>query len=355
MHELKVPNALRPVVDEVVGITDAVCLAMLDEEYADLARRAAAKLARKRPSPLVSGRRGTWAAGIVYALGQVNFLFDPANEFRVTADQLSEAFGVAKGTMGIKAKRVRDLLRISPFSPEFQRADVAEQNSLVWFIEVDGLIVDARSARLDIQVEAHRRGLIPYVPAYGPDGQSAEMVGLLQRSTELKRQLVKFARSECFARELGKAVSEYGLDEEVDEAEFTNFLDRFILQRPLADGRTVVEIFAAEHSEFSETDREMLLGWREVVEGIFEVQQRDGDVIVATNLVDKMTYRIRSNAGPSALAPMQPGIFMVARVVPAGGDWLLSGMSALWPASERAAMRQLATEKRSAVADASGR
>jgi len=70
--ELKVPKALRPVADEIVAITDSVCLAVLDEEYADLARRAVAKLARKRPSPLTGGRRATWAAGVVYALGQAS-------------------------------------------------------------------------------------------------------------------------------------------------------------------------------------------------------------------------------------------------------------------------------------------
>ena len=58
--ELKVPIALRPVFEEIVGITDAVCLAVLDEEYTDLARRAAAKLARKRPRrwPVAAGPRG---------------------------------------------------------------------------------------------------------------------------------------------------------------------------------------------------------------------------------------------------------------------------------------------------------
>lgn len=75
--EPKVPKAMRQVVEEIVGLTDGVCLAILDEEYADLAVRATAKLARKRPSPLVGGRRATWAAGIVYALGQANFLSDP--------------------------------------------------------------------------------------------------------------------------------------------------------------------------------------------------------------------------------------------------------------------------------------
>ena len=134
LDELRIPKGLRPVVEEIVGITDSVCLSVLDEEYADLARRAVAKLARKRPSPLQAGRGATWAAGVVYALGHVNFLSDPASQPCVTADQLSAAFGVAKSTMSSKARQVRDLLRISHFSPEFQRADVAAQRrySLSW-------------------------------------------------------------------------------------------------------------------------------------------------------------------------------------------------------------------------------
>jgi len=170
LGELKIPKGLRPVVDEIVGITDAVCAAILDEEYADLARRAVAKLARKRPSPLSGGRRATWAAGVVYALGQANFLFDPAHAPCATADQLSEAFGVAKSTMSGKAKQVRDLVRIDYFSPEFQRADVAAENPTVWILQVNGLVMDARHVPLDIQVEAFQRGLIPYIPALGPDG-----------------------------------------------------------------------------------------------------------------------------------------------------------------------------------------
>lgn len=69
LDELRVPKAIRPLVDEIVAITDSVCLAVLDEEYADLARRAVAKLARKRSSPLVRGRRATWAAGVGVCAG----------------------------------------------------------------------------------------------------------------------------------------------------------------------------------------------------------------------------------------------------------------------------------------------
>jgi hypothetical protein len=361
MGELHVPKALRPVAEAIVGITDEVCLAILDEEYADLARRAVAKLARKRPSPLAAGRRATWAAGVVYSLGQANFLFDPASQPCVTADQLSEAFGVAKSTMGSKARQVRDLLRISPFSPEFQRADIAAQNPLIWIIEVNGLAVDARHVPLGIQVEAFERGFIPYVPALGPDGTAAreesrmagpasaaapsEAAGLLEHCSELKRQLVEFACSGRFSRELDNAVSE-GIDGTVtDEGEFANLLDRFILQQLLADGRTVVEVFAAEHPELTDTDRELLLSWREVVEGVFEIRERAGDSIIATSLVDETAYRIRANAGPAALAPFRPRCFMTARIVRAGDDWMLSGAQRLFPASQRDTMLRLAMEQ----------
>jgi Domain of unknown function (DUF6398) len=360
MGGLKVPKALRPVADEIVGITDAVCLALLDGEYADLSRQAVAKLARKRPSPLTAGRRATWAAGVVYALGQANFLFDPASQPHVTADQLSEAFGVAKSTMGSKARQVRDLLRISPFSLEFQRADMAAQNPLIWIIEVNGLAVDARHVRLDIQVEAFERGLIPYIPALGPDGRAAreesrmagpassaapsETAGLLEHCSELKRQLVEFACSQRFSRQLDKAVSQGTGGTVTDEGEFANLVDRFILQQLLADGRTVVEVFVAEHPELTDADRRLLLSWREVVESVFEIRERAGDAIIATSLVDETTYRIRANAGPAALAPMRPGCFMTARIVSARDDWMLSGAQQLFPASKRAMMLQLAAE-----------
>jgi hypothetical protein len=36
--------------------------------------------------------------------------------------------------------------------------------------------------------------------------------------------------------------------------------------RPLADGRTVVEVFVLVHLDLTDADRQMLLGWRDVVE-----------------------------------------------------------------------------------------
>jgi hypothetical protein len=49
----------------------------LNEEYEALGRKLAGVLARKRPSPLLSGKPDSWASGIVRVIGWVNFLGDP--------------------------------------------------------------------------------------------------------------------------------------------------------------------------------------------------------------------------------------------------------------------------------------
>ena len=121
-------------------------------------------------------------------------------------------------------------------------------------------------------------------------------------------------------------------------------VDHFILQQPLTDGRTVAEVFAAEHPDLTDDDRQVLQSWREVVAGVFEIREQAGDSITATILGDDRTYRIRANAGPAALAPMRPGCFMTARIVPVGDDWMLSGAQQLYAASERPAMLRLAAE-----------
>ena len=56
LDELKIPTAMRAVAEAIIVLTDEVCADLLDEEYASLARRVVAKLARKRPSPIQSGR-----------------------------------------------------------------------------------------------------------------------------------------------------------------------------------------------------------------------------------------------------------------------------------------------------------
>ena len=160
----KVPKEMQEKFDAIVALTDEVCNEHLDEEYAQLARQATAALCRKRPSPLERGRVNSWACGIVYALGFVNFLFDKTQHPHMSAAELCAAFGVAKGTGSAKSKAVRDALNMSQMDPDWFRPSHMDDNIMAWMIMVDGLIVDARTMPPEIQHIAYQKGLIPYIP-----------------------------------------------------------------------------------------------------------------------------------------------------------------------------------------------
>ena len=168
---------------------------------------------------------------------------------------------------------------------------------------------------------------------------------LVERSGDLKQELVKFGQQRRFAKELDGFMDEtLGRKRVRREAELVNTLDFFLLQHHLPDGSTVVEQFVSEHPALPRAEREMLLGWRDVVEGIFELRRHDGDALVVLNLIDELFYRVHSNMGPGFLDRVQRGTFLVGRLVPVGEDWLLSGTMSSYPPASRQAMRQAAAE-----------
>lgn len=166
-----VPSAVRARYTEVVRLTDAACREGLNEEYAQLARRAAEVLSRKRPSPLLGGRAPGWACGIVYALGQVNFLFDKSSQPYLSPDELCALFGVSAGTGGTRAKEVRTALRTRQMDPEWTLPSLMGQNVMAWLVMIDGLMVDARTLPLPYQKALAEAGLIPYVPPPGEEDE----------------------------------------------------------------------------------------------------------------------------------------------------------------------------------------
>ncbi len=161
-----VPLAVRARYAEVTRLTDDACRA-LNDEYAQLARRAAEVLSRKRPSPLLGGRAPGWACGIVYALGQVNFLFDKSSSPYLSPAELCGLFGVSAATGGVKAKEVRTALKTRVMDPEWTLPSMLDRNPMAWFVMIDGLIVDARTLPLAYQKALADAGLIPCVPRPG--------------------------------------------------------------------------------------------------------------------------------------------------------------------------------------------
>jgi hypothetical protein len=165
VENLRIPVALRDRAQRILDVTDVACREFLDEEYGVLVRRLVARLARKRPSPIVRGDVRIWAAGAIYAVGQLNFLFDRTQSPHMTARQLAEALGVVQTTMANKAGLINRTLDIGIFEPELSRVAMIEQHPMAWYVELDGIVVDARMLSPELQDEARRRGLIPDLDA----------------------------------------------------------------------------------------------------------------------------------------------------------------------------------------------
>jgi hypothetical protein len=160
-----VPKAMQAAYAAVTVLTDQVCQDRLNEEYRDLARAMTAALCRKRPSPLVSGQPRTWACGIVYLLGQLNFLSDKSFDPCMTTADLCDAFGVGQSTASGKSRVIASALKAHPMDPAWTLPSLLDQNPMVWMATVNGLMVDLRQMPREVQVAAFERGIIPYVPA----------------------------------------------------------------------------------------------------------------------------------------------------------------------------------------------
>ena len=173
-----------------------------------------------------------------------------------------------------------------------------------------------------------------------------DLAVLIERSTELKRDLVDFACSPRLERSMAAAMLEAGLDGP-EETDAINTIDRFALQYRLPDGKTVVDRFVASRPDLDAADQEMLLSWRDLLEGIFEIRSKNGDAIILLNLLDDLEYRTYSNMGRTVFRRLPRGGFVHARLVPirpVPGAWLVSGTMSSYPKSGGAQIARAAME-----------
>jgi hypothetical protein len=146
-----VPKAMQATYDTITALTDGFCQDHLDDEYLELARDMTAALCRKRPSPVSSGQPRTWACGIIYALGQINFLSDKSFKPYMTMADVCAGFGVGQSTASAKAQVISRALDAHRMNPKWSLPSLFEQNPLVWMAEVNGLLVDLRDMPREVR------------------------------------------------------------------------------------------------------------------------------------------------------------------------------------------------------------
>lgn len=83
----------------------------------------------------------------------------------------------------------------------------------------------------------------------------------------------------------------------------------------LPGGKTVADRFVARRTALTEADRQMVLAWRDLVEGLFEMRGKEGECLRLLNLLDDLEYRTYTYAGRSTLRGVAKGGFLGARLV----------------------------------------
>jgi hypothetical protein len=168
---------------QILELINAFCLNHLDEDYRELCEDLT-WTAFEEDLPFEKGRPVSWASGIVHAIGFINFLQDPSQSPHMTSAQIAEQFGVSQQTMQTKSKIIRDEFDLMQFDPDWCLNSLIGENPLVWMLEVDGLIIDARTAPPEFQQEAYRLGLIPYIPGEDSPEEAEQQSGTGARIIE---------------------------------------------------------------------------------------------------------------------------------------------------------------------------
>lgn len=145
--------------DQLLALTNGFCQTHLDTDYEELCQKVILKLSRKRTVPFLSGRLEIWAASIIQALGQVNFLFDKSFEPFVSVATLNQYFGTTQSTVMNKARELRRMLGMDSFTSEFATQRMLIENPLHNLVMVNGVLLTADRLPPELQKIFHETGI----------------------------------------------------------------------------------------------------------------------------------------------------------------------------------------------------
>lgn len=160
----EVPVQFRERYAELIEIIDQFCDNHLDHEYKEVCRELTLHVCQDG-SPVLRGKAASWAAGIIWSIGRVNFLYDPSFDPYLKQSEFAKLIGVSPATISAKSRIIWDALELIQLDPDFTVSSRLELNPLVWMLEIDGFILDIRLAPREVQEVAYQEGVIPYIPA----------------------------------------------------------------------------------------------------------------------------------------------------------------------------------------------
>ena len=158
----------------------------------------------------------------------------------------------------------------------------------------------------------------------------------LERIGDIKGTLIKFSTNPEFSEELNDAKSEYfgevKLPKDMKEEDSATFLDWYTLEWQSEFGDTFPERFVEAYGDLMSQDiQEMILGWRGVIDGIFEVMGKGSGGYHMKNLINEQEYVVYPTALVAEASQFEIGDFMSARIVPVRDFHTFSGITAKMP------------------------
>lgn len=184
----------------------------INEEYTELCRNLVKKLGRKHDVPFKRGKLEIWASAVVYAIGQINFLFDKSFEPYLTPDDICNYFNTKKSTVSSKAKTIRDILKLEYYDKEFSTGKMIENNPLNNFVMTEEGIIVPKSMLFE----------------------EKSVLDLLEEQIGLDKEIIKETLVEAFIQK----------KENIDEKKVENFIK--LLTSPISeeDDDTLKAVFS---------------------------------------------------------------------------------------------------------------
>ena len=127
--------------EKIIELASSFCDEKLDEEYKELSIKLVEKLGRKHDVPFKRGKIDIWASAVIYALGQINFLFDESFEPYSTPDEICDYFNTKKSTVSNKAHDIREMLNMGHYDEEFSTQQLLENQPSFYIDEKTGMII----------------------------------------------------------------------------------------------------------------------------------------------------------------------------------------------------------------------
>ena len=183
----------------------------INKEYGELCSSLVKKMGRKHTVPFKRGKIEIWASAVIYAIGQINFLFDKSFEPYVTPDEICDYFNTKKSTVSSKAKIIRDMFNIEYYDDEFSTEHMKDSNPLKDMIMDDNGMI------------------IPKSMLYEDDDLFTNLLKILAERSGLDEEIMKKTIIRDFISDHSEDFDDDELEDEID-----NLLD--ILLRPIPKG-----------------------------------------------------------------------------------------------------------------------